>query len=203
MKNSIAPLLCFFSFFFAITSCSNSQGNNSATQQVVNNQMQNHEYHENNRSQQQQQIATTTQQKPASSIPPFTFYKVKSGMAFTNDDIPKGKNSAFILYDPSCGHCQIEAAALGKNYNKVKNVNILFISMNDPALQASFLETFAKELVGKPNVQVLYDRNQDFIQKFHVPSMFPANYVYGKDTKLKTWWDGDRDINKVIDAYIK
>ena len=75
--------------------------------------------------------------------------------------------------------------------------------MNDPALMASFLETFAKELVGKPNVEVLYDRNQEFIQKFHVPSQFPANYVYGADNKFQTFWEGDKKIDDIIAAYNK
>src|SRR5690606_28667512 len=108
-------------------------------------------------------------------IPAFKFYKVKSGVSFTEQDIPKGKKTVFILFDPGCSHCRSEANALAKNYSLIKNINLFFVSMNDPALMASFLETFAKELADKPNVQVLYDRNQEFIQKFHVPKQFPAN----------------------------
>src|SRR5690606_23514883 len=115
----------------------------------------------------------------------------------------KGRKTIFILFDPSCSHCRSEAADLGKNYDKIKNVNLYFVSMNDPALMASFLETFAKELVNKPNVEVLYDRNQDFIQKFHVPKQFPANYVYSKEGQLETYWDGDKNIGEIIAAYTK
>lgn len=147
-----------------------------------------------------QEVITTP---PSATIPLFTFYKVKSGVSFTNQDIPKGKKTVFILFDPGCSHCRTEAAALGKNYDKIKNLNIYFVSMNDPALQATFLETFAKELVGKPNVEVLYDKNQDFVQKFHVPKQFPANYVYSVDGKLESHWDGDRNINQIIKDYTK
>lgn len=151
----------------------------------------------------------TAQQAPAmaktaaTSIPEFTFYKVKSGIGFSKADIPANKNTAFILFDPSCGHCQHEASLLAKNYDKIKNVNIYFISMNDPALMASFLETFGKELVDKPNVEVLYDRNQEFIQKFHVPEQFPANYVYGADGQLKNSWDGEKEIGFILAEYTK
>ncbi|WP_231561703.1 hypothetical protein [Sphingobacterium sp. T2] len=75
--------------------------------------------------------------------------------------------------------------------------------MNDPALMANFLETFAKELVGKPNVEVLYDRNQEFIQKIHIPKQFPANYIYTAEGKLQTYWDGSRSIDKIIADYTK
>ena len=75
--------------------------------------------------------------------------------------------------------------------------------MNDPALMAQFFTTFGKELNGKPNVQMLWDRNQEFIQKFHIPSMFPANYVYGPDGQLKASWEGEKDINEVIAEFHK
>ncbi|NGF58024.1 peroxiredoxin family protein [Parapedobacter sp. SGR-10] len=153
-----------------------------------------------------EQAATPTiaQGSPSATIPAFTFYKVKSGISFTQQDIPKGQQkTVFILFDPSCSHCRSEANALGKNYDLIKNINLFFVSMNDPALMASFLETFAKELVNKPNVQVLYDRNQEFIQKFHVPKQFPANYIYSKEGKLETFWDGDKNIKEIIAAYTR
>lgn len=150
-----------------------------------------------------QPAAQMTSKEPIAYIAPFKFYKVKSGVSFTNDDISKGKKTVFILFDPGCHHCRDEAGALSSNYAKLKDINLYFVSMNDPALMASFLETFGKELVGKPNVQVLYDRNQDFIQKFHVPSQFPANYIYDKDGKLQAYWEGDKNINEIITAYNK
>lgn len=141
--------------------------------------------------------------QPSPAIPNFKFYKVKSGISYEKTDLAKGRKTMFILFDPGCSHCRTEANALGKNYDKFKDVNLLFVSMNDPALMATFLETFAKELVGKPNVEVLYDRNQDFIQKFHVPSQFPANYVYSKEGTLESYWDGPRDINYMVSAINK
>lgn len=136
-------------------------------------------------------------------LPDFKFYKVKSGIGFTNVDIPANRNTVFILFDPSCGHCQTETGLLAKNYEKLKDVNLYFISMNDPSLMASFLETFGKDLVDKPNVEVLYDRNQEFIQKFHVPAQFPANYIYGADGTLKNNWDGEKGIDFVIAEFTK
>lgn len=169
-----------------------------------------HEGHEHNHvvestADLQKQTSTTDSKKaePIPNIPPFTFYKVKSGVSFTNADLPKGKKTIFVLFDPGCHHCREEANALAKNYHKLKDINLYFVSMNDPALMASFLESFAKELVNKPNVQVLYDRNQDFIQKFHVPSQFPANYVYDVNGKLQSYWEGDKNINEIITLYTK
>lgn len=213
MKKMIIPAYLMLSITLGLSSCSNTP-NNSEQKQVESKGHEGHDHsahdhgtHEeapsSTKQEQSAAMANLAQGEPIAQIPAFTFYKVKSGISFTNTDIPKGKKTVFILFDPGCSHCRTEAAALGKNYNSIKNVNIYFVSMNDPALMASFLETFAKELVGKPNIEVLYDKNQEFIQKFHVPKQFPANYVYTSENKLQTHWDGDKNINEIIAAYIK
>lgn len=145
----------------------------------------------------------TTTAEPASSIPDFTFYILKSGIRFTKEDLAKTGNIVFILFDPTCSHCQHEASDIGKHYSEVKNANFYFVSMNDPALMASFLDTWAQPLVGKENVEVLYDRGADFINKFHLPSQYPATYVYGTDGELKTYWNGERPVNEIIAAINK
>lgn len=213
MKKMIIPAYLMLSISLGLSSCSNTPSNTEQKQaESKGHEGHDHSAHDHGAhnetpsSKNQEQsaaMANLAQGEPIAQIPAFTFYKVKSGISFTNTDIPKGKKTVFILFDPGCSHCRTEAAALGKNYNSIKNVNIYFVSMNDPALMASFLETFAKELVGKPNIEVLYDKNQEFIQKFHVPKQFPANYVYTADNKLQTHWDGDKNINEIIAAYIK
>lgn len=210
MKTMMLSTL-FLGMVLGISSCSNSANTNTNTAtQVANSNEQNHADHDHSNhnhtdegTEQQKKIEELSQKSPAQVLPAFKFYKVKSGISFTNEDIPKGKKNAFILFDPSCGHCQTEAGQLAKNYAKIKNINLYFVSMNDPALMANFLETFGKELVGKPNVEVLYDRNQDFIQKIHVPKQFPANYVYTAEGKLQSHWDGDKAIDYILTEYTK
>lgn len=206
MKKILTPACFVLASAFVLSSCSNAQSNNTSvqTEQASQDPHAGHDHSAHSATEDHASEAMeVAQAAPAQTIPAFTFYKVKSGVSFSNADIPKGKKTVFILFDPGCSHCQHEAAALAKNYNKIKDINIYFVSMNDPAMQASFLETFGKELVGKPNIEVLYDKNQNFIQKFHIPKQFPANYVYGADMQLQTSWDGERDINKIIEAYTK
>lgn len=197
------------STIISLSSCNSNQDNNtqsSATEQAApehNHEGHDHSAHQQQATSQAQSIEELAQKAPSEFIPAFKFYKVKSGISFTNVDIPTDKKTVFILFDPSCGHCQVEASHLSQNYDKLKDVNLYFISMNDPALMANFLETFGKNLVGKPNVEVLYDRNQDFIQKIHIPSQFPANYVYSKDGKIQSYWEGDKDITDIIAEYTK
>src|SRR5690554_4072170 len=116
--------------------------------------------------------------QPATAIPDFGFYILKSGMSFGKGDLLPGDRQVFILFDPSCSFCQHEAAYIDKNFDKFENTNFYFISMNDPGLMSTFFDRFASGLNNKPNVFMLYDRNVDFVNKFHIPSQFPATYVY-------------------------
>ncbi len=184
-----------------LTSCQSNNQEKTATQESKNEAASAAHPQTNEAPQTQQAPPMATE--AAASIPAFKFYKVKSGIGFSNENLEKNKNTVFILFDPNCGHCQQETSQLSKNYDKIKGINIYFVSMNDPALMASFLETFGKELVDKPNIEVLYDRNQDFIQKFHVPKQFPASYVYGPDGRLKNNWDGDKPLEFVLAEYTK
>ncbi|MFD2599755.1 redoxin domain-containing protein [Sphingobacterium corticis] len=186
----------------SLTACNNSESNKSESASEQTHEGHDHALHNtSSNAQTQTPPAQPAEQDPAATIPTFKFFKVKSGFGFENADIPSGKNTVFILFDPSCGHCQQETQALAKNYEKLKDINLLYISMNDPSLMSNFLSSFGKELDGKPNVEMLYDRNQDFIRNFHIPSMFPANYVYGPDGKLKSYWVGEKPIADILAAF--
>lgn len=149
------------------------------------------------------QAAPTQSSEPAAILPNFTFYQLRSGIRVTQENVAKDKNTVFILFDPGCSHCQHEATELEKNIDRLKDVNIYYISMNDPALVLGFFDTFAPKLSKTSNVEVLIDKDQTFIQTIHVPSQFPANYVYGADGKLKAHWEGEKNINEAISQFHK
>ncbi|WP_286843717.1 MULTISPECIES: TlpA family protein disulfide reductase [Sphingobacterium] len=149
------------------------------------------------------QAAPKQSSDPAAILPNFTFYQLRSGIRVTQENFAKDKNTVFILFDPGCSHCQHEATELEKNIDRIKDVNIYYISMNDPALVLGFFDTFAPKLSKASNVEVLIDKDQTFIQTIHVPSQFPANYVYGADGKLKAHWEGEKNINEAISQFHK
>ncbi|UIR57950.1 redoxin domain-containing protein [Sphingobacterium sp. SRCM116780] len=146
---------------------------------------------------------TTMLKEVSKTLPDFTFYQLKSGIKVSKSDISKDKNNIFVLFDPGCSHCQQEAIALEKNIARLKDVNIYYVSMNDPALILGFFDNFAPKLSKLDNVEILVDKNQEFIQKIHVPNQFPANYVYGADGQLKAHWEGDKNINEAIAEFHK
>lgn len=137
---------------------------------------------------------------PASAIPDFTFYILKSGIRFERENLEKDHRHVFILFDPGCTYCQHEARDIGKNLDKFEKTSFYFVSMNDPALMSTFFATYAKDLENQPNVHMLYDRNIQFVNRFHVPSQFPATYVYDSNQLLKTYWNGVKSAQEIVNA---
>ncbi len=175
---------------------SKTEGKTTPTQEVTS---ENHDHAGHDHG----QTAPTQSSEPAGILPNFTFYQLRSGIRVTNDNVGKDKNTVFILFDQGCSHCQHEAVELEKNIDRLKDVNIYYISMNDPALVLGFFDSFAPKLSKASNVEVLIDKDQTFIQKIHVPTQFPANYVYGADGKLKAHWEGEKNINEAISEFHK
>lgn len=200
MKYSTSALILTFSVSWAFVSCNNPNPEHSQQQNTSpqTEQQQAPAKEQTSQTPSPQEVST---QAPAKSIPSFTFYHVKSGISFTQDELSEDKNTVFIFFDPGCGFCQEEAAALSDNYDKLQDIDMYFVSLNNPALMAEYLETYGPELEDKENVKMLYDKNQEFIHKIHVPERFPANYVYGKDGQLKTYWEGEKSIHEIIEAY--
>lgn len=137
---------------------------------------------------------------PATSIPDFKFYILKSGIAFDNTDLKPAKTHVFVLFDPSCGHCKDEARDIGKNFASFKNTEFYFVSMNDPALMSTFFKNYAPELENKENVHLLFDKDMQFVYKFHIPTQYPATYIYRPDGSLKGFWNGEKKPEEIIQS---
>lgn len=144
----------------------------------------------------------SAQGDPSSSIPEFNFYILKSGIRMGKSDLKQGNKHVFVFFDPGCSYCQHEARDVGQHIDKFQNTSFYFISMNDPALMSTFFDTYAKELNDKPNVHMLYDRDMEFINKFHVPSQYPATYIYGSNGLLLTYWNGVKSTNDLVNAIL-
>lgn len=182
-----------------LSSCNNNS--NSSTKTAADTAHENSVHEHDHAGHDHAQTAPKQSSEPASVLPNFTFYQLRSGIRVTNENVAKDKNTVFILFDPGCSHCQHEASELEKNLDRLKDVNIYYISMNDPALVLGFFDSFAPKLSKSSNVEVLIDKDQTFIKSIHVPTQFPANYVYGANGKLKAHWEGEKNINEAISQF--
>lgn len=156
---------------------------------------------------QPEQAATTTAapvlpttNQPAATIPDFNFYRLNNGMRFDRSDLSYKGNIVLVFFDPTCIQCQQEAKDMSDHFNRIQAASIYFVSMNDPALIHAFLPTYSPALAEQENVVALYDRDQHFINRIHLPTQYPSTYVYGPDGRLKTYWNGYKDIEEVLVA---
>ncbi len=145
-------------------------------------------------------VTASATQGPAESLPMFTFFNPKNGFAFKQSDFPKDGKRVFILFDPGCGHCQTETTAIGKNIEKFNDATFCFVSLQEPSLIMEFANSYGKALLNRDNVRFLFDRNMEFINRFHVPKELPAVYIYDAKGKLQTSWEGERSIDDLLKA---
>lgn len=196
--NSLTKVLFGSVLITAISCGSNNSTQENASTQNHENSVSDQNYNETASAAPTNQIDPTTNPVPA--IQDFTFYLLKSGIKFQKSDLKPGNTYVFVFFDPSCVYCQHEARDIDANFAKFSNTEFLFISMNDPGLMSSFFDNYAKGLNNKDNVHLLYDRDMEFIQKFHIPKQYPATYIYHADGSLKTFWNGTKSANEMITA---
>ncbi|QNL47682.1 redoxin domain-containing protein [Olivibacter sp. SDN3] len=142
--------------------------------------------------------------KVPKEMPEFTFYTVEKDVPFTKNSVKSNDNNniAILFFDPGCSHCQQEVLGLGKNYDRIKNINLYLVAMQEKNLINAFMAMYGGELRGKKNVTLLHDKNYEFIGKFK-PTQYPATFVYGPDKKLKDYWDGEKKLQDIIQALNK
>lgn len=143
-----------------------------------------------------------TQSRAPQTVPEFTFFTINGGKAVSRTNLAINGNIVFVFFDPGCSHCRVDIKAMSDNYEKLKDVNLYLVSQNDRGLVMEFMNTFGKGLQNKPNVTVLLDPNFQFLPTFN-PVQYPAVYVYGQDRNLKTYFDGEKSTDFIIEALTK
>lgn len=138
------------------------------------------------------------QQAPA-NMPTFSsLTNVYEANRSWSEALPTRGKIAFIFYDPGCGHCQELGAGISKNIDKVKDVSLLFISMNDKEYVDGYINMFAKGLKGKKNVSFWKENGVEFIEKM-MPENYPAMYIYDARTKkLLKSFQGEGNLSKIL-----
>lgn len=205
MKFNNLTKLVLGTLLFSTISCGGNTTSNGNAQTANNSSAQVPTENPNNQAQVAQSTNANSAQfdptaQPSPAIQDFNFYILKSGIKFTKSDLKPGNTYVFVFFDPSCVYCQHEARDIDANFSKFNNTEFMFISMNDPGLMSTFFDNYAKGLNNKDNVHLLYDRDMNFIQKFHIPTQYPATYIYNADGSLKTYWNGTKSAEDMIKA---
>ncbi len=128
----------------------------------------------------------------AQVLPEFTFYRA-DGQTFNRRDLPAGKAVLFVLFDPTCPHCQQAVKHIGEQYKAFGKAEICLVSMENWAAIDGFVAAYAGALKGRPNVVVLRDVAGEFIGRFK-PVKFPAMMLFSLERKLVDYEDNENTV---------
>lgn len=114
------------------------------------------------------------------TIPNFNFLNVNGGR-FTNENLIKNTPILFIYFNSECEFCNEEAEMIKENIEKVKNFQLVFISIEKPELIKSF--AVKHKLNDYDKINFLSDTQVSFAPTFDVKSL-PCLVLYDKDQNL-------------------
>jgi len=140
-------------------------------------------------------------QTPAQVLPEFECYRLDNNK-FANKDLPAKKNYLFVFFDSDCDHCQLAAKKLDQEYKALQSVAVYFVSLDSPDKMRQFMATHAPHLKTQKNVNLLQDRNNQFITKFK-PRRYPAMFLYSANKKLLDYEDNEESVFRIVNTIKK
>ena len=133
-----------------------------------------------------------TTSNPQNDLPPMTITTLEGSPVFLKELTGK---IVLIFFQPDCDHCQREAEEIEKNLKAFSGYALYFISSNP----GNEIEQFAKtyKLSGRPNVTFAQTTTENVIT-FYGPIAAPSVYIYSNDGQLVKAFNGQTDIQNII-----
>ncbi len=128
------------------------------------------------------------------TIPAFS-YKTINGEVFSNKDLGNDTPTIFLYFNSECEHCQSEAEQIRDNVEKFANVQLVFISFEDPKKIEAFATKY--KLNHYDNIDFLCDSKVSFSITFDVKSL-PTIILYNKNKKLIEKIKGQTKVETLI-----
>ena len=128
------------------------------------------------------------------TIPAFS-YKTIEGKVFSNTDLKENISTVFLYFNSECEHCQSEAQQISDNVEKFANVQLIFISFEDPKKIMAFSTKY--KLDHNDIVTFLCDSKVSFAITFDVNSL-PTVVIYDKNKKLIEKIKGEVKIENIL-----
>lgn len=128
------------------------------------------------------------------TIPAFS-YKNINGKVFSNTDFKENTSTIFLYFNSECEHCQNEAEQIRDNIKKFANVQLVFISFEEPKQIEAFAAKY--KLNHYDNVNFLCDSKVSFATTFDVNSL-PTVVIYDKNKKLVKKIKGEVKVENIL-----
>lgn len=127
-------------------------------------------------------------------LPEFTLNDI-NGTKFNSSQLHRDKQKLIIYFDSECEHCLEEAAAISQHIKSFKNIQLIFISYQEPEAITEFAQTY--HFLSLPNAVFLQDNYLQLVTAFNIKE-FPFMLIYSKDNKLIQKFEGPTDIRNIL-----
>lgn len=114
-------------------------------------------------------------------IPIFCYTNVKNNLPFTNNDIPKSKETIIVYVSTACGSCETTINNINKNLNR-NTTYIIITSEKDTQTSKSFF----KKLLLNDEIILLNDLDNNFTKDFKLgfSIIYPTIFTFTQENKL-------------------
>ena len=121
--------------------------------------------------------------------------KKADNVYLTSEDLDNGANLFVMMFNPTCSHCEDEAAVLRNNIFLFKKTKLVL--MANPGMK-QYLPDFVnrQHLDEYPSFNIGID-SSDFINKTYLFQMLPQINIYDHDRKLLKIYNGEVAIDSL------
>ena len=133
-------------------------------------------------------------------LPAFDAEHLNGKDTFNTFNIPTGKPVLIIYFSPDCDHCQKMIDELLPDMDKLKNVNVYFMSFMP--LKAMEIFNRMRHMEKYENVKFIGRDFRFFFPTFYGTSSVPNVVLYDKNKKFVKLWPNGANI-KEIQAELK
>lgn len=130
-------------------------------------------------------------------MPIFSYFDLE-GNLFTKDNLPKNTPVLFVYYNSECDFCNHEAEMIQQNLEKLKDIQIVFISFEKTDKIKEFAQKYS--LLQHDNINFISDSKATFATTFDVKSL-PCLVLYDKERNLIEKIKGQVKIETVLEKF--
>lgn len=134
------------------------------------------------------------------TLPAFNILMRDSTTIFNTYNIPDGKPTAILFFDPDCKHCKHTIHMLLKGMDSVKNIQFYMITATHSMTN---LRTFYDErhLAEYPNIKTVGRDYEFFFFGHYHAKVVPDIALYDEHKKLVKLIQGEFTASAIYDAY--
>ncbi|MCD6013520.1 MAG: alkyl hydroperoxide reductase/Thiol specific antioxidant/Mal allergen [Flavipsychrobacter sp.] len=132
-------------------------------------------------------------------LPAFNIMLMDSATIFNTYNIPAGKVTAMVFFDPTCKHCKSSIGGLMQGMDSVKDVQFYFFTLlHDYKEIRNFYEKY--KMAEHPNIKAMgRDYEFFFVEHYRVLNL-PDVALYDGRKKLIKLLEGDFSATKIYNA---